>query len=119
MKSNRGTGTKPELVLSKLLRKKLLRNTLPGKPDFVYKPERLAVFVNGCFWHRCPVCLLPYPKTNADFWLRKFERNVERDRLNREELEKIGWEVVEVWEHEVRRDPRAVVSEIRHRLSAI
>jgi DNA mismatch endonuclease, patch repair protein len=113
MKSNRASGTIPELKLAKLLRRKLVSTDLPGRPDFVYARSKVALFVHGCFWHRCPVCDLPLPRTNADFWRRKFERNVERDRLNRKELESMGWRVLEIWEHEIRGDPAAAVRRIQ------
>jgi len=113
MKSNRASGTIPELKLARLLRRRLVSSDLPGRPDIVYARSKVAVFVHGCFWHRCPVCDLPLPKTNADFWRRKFERNVERDRLNRKELESMGWRVLEVWEHEIRDDPAAAVRRIQ------
>jgi DNA mismatch endonuclease, patch repair protein len=119
MKSNRGSGTRPELVLSKLLRRKLTRNNLPGRPDFVYRQQMVAVFVQGCFWHRCPVDSRSLPKTHTAFWRRKFARNVERDRLNREELESMGWKVIEIWEHEVKANPRScterILAEVRTR----
>ena len=118
MKSNRASGTKPEVVLAKLLRRKLVRSGLLGRPDFVYPRQKVAVFVNGCFWHRCPVCDLSLPQTNADFWRRKFERNVERDRLNREELEAMDWQVIIVWEHELKESPDEVVSVIKGMLAA-
>jgi DNA mismatch endonuclease (patch repair protein) len=123
MQSNRGLGTKPELTLGRLLRRKILRSKLPGSPDFVYPRAKLAVFVHGCWWHRCPVDNLPKPKTHAAFWRRKFARNVERDRLNREELQSMGWEVIEIWEHEVKANPRAcaerVLAEVRTRRRAL
>ena len=72
----------------------------------------MAVFVHGCFWHRCPIHGVRLPKTHSAFWKRKFLRNVERDKLNRRELELIGWKVIEVWEHEVRQNPRAVARKI-------
>ena len=111
--SNKGSGTKPELVLSHFLRKRIISNDLPGDPDFIYRRSKLAVFVHGCFWHRCPIDHLPLPKTHRAFWRRKFERNVERDRLNREELEAMGWRVMEIWEHEVKEDPKSVAANIR------
>jgi DNA mismatch endonuclease (patch repair protein) len=113
MKSNRASGTMPELTLARLLRRKLVSNDLPGSPDIVYARSKAAVFINGCFWHRCPVCDLGLPKTNTEFWRRKFERNVERDKLNRMELESMGWKVLEVWEHEVKQGPRQVAERIR------
>ena len=118
MKSNRGRGTGPELKLATLLRKNLSESTLPGRPEFVYSRERLAVFVHGCFWHRCPKENLQLPKTHRDFWRRKFARNVERDRLNRKELEAMGWKVIEIWEHEVKADPRGCAERIRAEVRA-
>jgi DNA mismatch endonuclease, patch repair protein len=112
MKSNRGFGTKPEMVLAKLLRRKLVRSRLPGSPDFVYPRPRLAVFVHGCFWHRCPQEDYSLPKSHTAFWRRKFTRNVERDRLNREELESMGWKVIEIWEHEVKVNPAGCAERI-------
>ena len=112
MKSNKGRGTRPELTLSGLLRRKLADSRLPGRPDFVYPKARVAVFVQGCFWHRCPVENLPLPKRHRAFWRRKFARNMERDRLNREELESKRWKVIEIWEHEVKADPRGCAERI-------
>lgn len=112
MRSNRGSGTKPELVLAKLLRRKVVHSTLPGSPDFVYRGAKLAVFVHGCFWHRCPIHARALPRTNTEFWRRKFERNVERDKLNRQELKRMGWNVMEVWEHEVKENPVGVKQRI-------
>lgn len=112
MKSNRASGTAPEIVLSMHLRKRLSLSSLPGRPDFVFLREKLAVFVHGCFWHRCPLHARALPKTHASFWRRKFARNVERDRLNIEELESMGWKVLEIWEHEVKANPRACAKRV-------
>lgn len=105
MQSNKKAGTKPELLLAKLLRKQIVKSALPGSPDFVYPKERVAIFVDGCFWHRCPICNLGLPRRNTDFWRRKFERNKERDILNRQDLEMMGWRVLDFWEHEIIQDP--------------
>lgn len=113
MKANRSSGTKPEIVLSMLLRKMIRKNDLPGSPDFVYPRKKVAVFLHGCFWHRCPRCNFRLPKTNREFWARKFERNVERDRLVRTELEAMGWRVVEIWEHELKVNPSEARSRVR------
>ena len=122
MKSNKKSGTRPELVLQRLLRKRFGHSMLPGSPDFVYPRTKLVIFVHGCWWHRCPRENYPFPKTHAEFWKRKFARNVERDRLNREELESMGWKVVEIWEHEVKASPRAcadrILAEVRKRRRA-
>jgi DNA mismatch endonuclease (patch repair protein) len=74
------------------------------RPDFVFRRERLAVFVSGCFWHYCPEhCSLP--KSNSDFWRSKLEANRARDRRNSRELKSMGWEVLVIWEHSVKRSP--------------
>ena len=114
MRSNRSSGTRPELVLSKLLRKKVAKSDLPGRPDFVYTRAKLAVFVHGDFWHRCPACKIPLPRKHRDYWKRKLDRNVERDGLVRWELQSLGWKVVEIWEHEVKSNPRAAADRIKN-----
>jgi DNA mismatch endonuclease (patch repair protein) len=79
------------------------RNTkLFGKPDFVFYGVRLAVFVDGCFWHGCPVHFKK-PVENAEFWSAKIARNRTRDRRVSRELKKRGWSVLRVWEHSVKR----------------
>ena len=112
MKSNKSSGTKPEQILSRLLRKQIHKNNLPGNPDFTYPRKKVAVFLHGCFWHRCPKCNFDLPKTNRDFWARKFSRNVERDKLVKKELRAMGWKVIEVWEHELGEDPMKVSTSI-------
>lgn len=72
---------------------------LRSSPDVVFPRLRLAVFLDGCFWHRCPEHGTP-PRANADYWRTKLDRNVARDRFNDEALRTAGWEVVRVWEHE-------------------
>lgn len=69
------------------------------RPDLVFRPARVAVFVDGCFWHGCPVHAT-WPKNNAEFWRQKIETNGLRDRDTDRRLEEAGWEVVRVWEHE-------------------
>jgi len=76
-----------------------LPNGRPVKPDMVFTGRRIAVFVDGCYWHRCPThCRMP--SSNQDYWERKFDRNVERDRDTDLRLAEAGWTVVRVWEHE-------------------
>jgi DNA mismatch endonuclease (patch repair protein) len=113
MQSNKGSGTKPELILASLLRKKLILSELPGRPDFIYPKARLAVFVHGDWWHRNPKLNLPMPRRHRAFWARKFARNVERDFLVKEELEAMGWRVLVVWESEVKADPKGVARRIK------
>ncbi len=72
---------------------------LPGTPDIAFTRAKIAVFVDGCFWHRCPEHGV-LPKANRDWWREKLDRNVSRDRLKDEQLVSLGWTVVHVWEHE-------------------
>ena len=72
-------------------------NSIPGKPDFVFRKERLVVFVDGCFWHGCPTCYIK-PKQNAEFWENKIGGNIRRDRKVSRQLRTDGWSVCRVWE---------------------
>ena len=117
MKGNRRKDTKPELMLRKALREAgfpgyRLQWKVPGCPDICYPGRKVAIFVNGCYWHRCPMCNLGIPKHNAGFWTEKFERNVARDALKTAELEGMGWRVITVWECRVKKELGAVVDEI-------
>ena len=96
--------SKPEMQLRRALhalglRYRLHRKDLPGKPDIVFPSARIAVFVDGCFWHRCPDHYVA-PKNNAEFWETKIAKNVERDRRQDAELAELGWESIRIWEHE-------------------
>lgn len=119
MSANKDRNTKPELVLRKALRAnglvgyRLHFKKLPGRPDISFVSKRVAIFVNGCFWHRCPYCNLPLPKSNTDWWKAKFEKNVERDKMKIAQLEDLGWKVAVVWECEIKKDVQKVVSEIQ------
>ncbi|WP_423598655.1 very short patch repair endonuclease [Roseateles sp. MS654] len=103
----RGRDTKPEMVLRKLLHGQGLRYrlhgaALPGRPDLVLVRHKAVVFVHGCFWHRHHGCnIATTPKSNTEFWLRKFERNVARDQRNIRALQDLGWRVYVVWECEL------------------
>lgn len=110
MRANVAKNTSPELRVRAMLRKsgfpgyRLHWRGAPGRPDIAYPGRRVAIFVNGCFWHRCPKCKPPAPKSNADFWNRKFALNAERDARKVRELEASGWTVFTVWECETRDD---------------
>lgn len=104
----RGKNTKPEKLLRSALhlrglRFRIHRKELPGSPDIVFPREKVAVFVDGCFWHGCPIHSVK-PKTNKKFWLEKIEGNCIRDKRNRVALKKLGWKVIRVWEHELKRN---------------
>jgi len=112
----RGRGNKDtELRLAFLLRQNSItgwRRHLPlaGRPDFAFPKHKVAIFVDGCFWHCCPRCV-NVPASNTDFWLTKLETNVRRDRRVNRELKSVGWKVVRVWEHELRK-PEGVMRQI-------
>ena len=109
----RGRDTKPEMRVRKSLHAAGLRyrlhvRELPGKPDLVFPSRRVAVFVNGCFWHRHLGCRAArLPKSRLDFWGPKLAGNVERDERNRAALEEAGWCVMVIWECETR-DPKEI-----------
>jgi len=118
MKGNRGRDTKPELELRRLLREagfpgyRLHWKKAPGRPDITYPGRKVAIFVNGCFWHRCPHCQPTEPKSHSEFWRKKFELNQERDARKTRELEEAGWTVVTIWECQLRENPGIVVSRL-------
>jgi len=94
----------PELRLRRILHSRGLRyrtnlRGLPGTPDLVFSATKIAVFVDGCFWHQCPEHGT-MPKANGDWWREKLDRNVERDRRVDGELEELGWLPIHVWEHD-------------------
>jgi DNA mismatch endonuclease (patch repair protein) len=81
------------------LRFRLHQANLPGRPDIVFASSRVAVFVDGCFWHWCPKhCVIP--KHNREWWLRKFEGTRRRDRQKDKALAEMGWLAIHVWEHQ-------------------
>ncbi|MGN7201706.1 very short patch repair endonuclease [Arthrobacter sp. SAFR-044] len=123
----RGKHTKPELLVRRLLHAKGYRyrlhgrsgsKKLPGNPDLVFAGRHKVIFVNGCFWHfhDCRVGLHA-PKANADFWAAKRTRTRERDAGQRRELEAAGWEVLTVWECELK-DRSALEAQLVHFLDA-
>jgi DNA mismatch endonuclease (patch repair protein) len=107
MLGNRNRDTSPELALRSLVHAAGLRYRVAAKPlpkmrrtaDLVFRPTKVAVFVDGCFWHGCPDHFV-LPKTNPGYWRDKIGRNIERDRETDERLEAAGWLVVRFWEHE-------------------
>lgn len=80
---------------------------LPGRPDFAFPRHKLAIFVDGCFWHGCPRCF-KMPKKNTEFWAEKLRRNRARDRRNARLLRSKGWSVMRVWEHDLKASPDRV-----------
>lgn len=125
MQANRGKNTRPEMQVRLLLRKagypgyRLHWKKAPGRPDIAYPGRKVAVFVNGCYWHRCPHCSPPLPKSNTEFWQAKFTANEARDTRQTADLEAAGWTVVTVWECELRDDPERAVAGVVALLSGI
>jgi DNA mismatch endonuclease (patch repair protein) len=120
MVANRGRDTAPELLVRRAIHARGLRYRVNARPlpdlrrtaDLVFRRARVAVFIDGCFWHQCPQHG-SIPKLNEGYWAPKLARNVERDRETDDRLENAGWLVIRVWEHEdteaaVRRIEKAV-----------
>lgn len=125
MSSIRGKNTNPELLLRKALRNaglsgyRLHWKAASGRPDIAFPGLKIAVFVHGDFWHRCPICNLQLPKTHTDFWENKLNKNVERDKKKTAELEEEGWKVVICWEHEIKEDVQVCVNRIMTQIDDI
>jgi DNA mismatch endonuclease (patch repair protein) len=86
-----------------------------GKPDFIFPKLRVAVFVDGCFWHDCPIHG-SLPKTNRAFWREKLRRNRERDRIVNRTLKRLGWKTLRLWQHDLR-DVNRALRRLRAKLS--
>ena len=116
----RGKGNwSTEIKLLKLFREHGIKGwrrhqPITGKPDFVFRKERLAVFVDGCFWHGCPTCYIK-PKQNAEFWEKKIGGNIRRDRKVSRQLRAEGWSVCRVWECKLKK-PDVVMRRIQRML---
>ena len=118
----RGRGNKDtELALIKLLRRHGItgwrRNQkVFGNPDFLFRQNRLALFVDGCFWHGCPKhCKIP--AGNRVFWKKKFAANKTRDRRVNRELRRLGWQVVRIWEHDLAKRGEACIRRLQAALA--
>lgn len=119
MQGNRRTDTRPELALRSELHRRGLRfrkNIRPSpalrhEADVVFTRQRIAVFVDGCFWHSCPEHGTS-PSTNSTYWSAKLARNRERDREQIKALEALGWLVVRVWEHESPKEAASMIADL-------
>ena len=105
----KGKDTKPEVKVRKYLFSKGFRyrknvKKLPGKPDIVLRKYNTCIFINGCFWHKHEGCrYFVLPKSNVDFWKKKIESNVQRDNKNISLLKEQGWNVLTIWECELKK----------------
>lgn len=117
--------TQPELRLRKALHRLGLRYRVHTRPerdfrcqaDIVFRAVRACVFVDGCFWHGCPIHF-SLPKTNLDWWLEKIQDNQARDERQRTALEQRGWQVISFWEHQVRDDLEECVRSVIEAIEA-
>ena len=121
MSSIKAKNTKPELLFRKALWNSGLKGyrlhwkKVPGKPDIAFVKYKLAIFVNGCFWHKCPHCQPALPKSNTEFWNIKLTRNQERDLRKVADLEKIGWTSLTLWECQMK-NINEIVASIKSKL---
>lgn len=111
----RGKNTGPERALRSALWRSGLRfrihSKIPGTPDIVFPSKRVVVFVDGCFWHRCPSCYSA-PSNNRMYWMEKAKQNVKRDKKVNSELRSKGWLVFRFWEHELAAKPNQCLKQI-------
>ena len=117
----RSKDTRPECELRRALWARGLRYRLNvrtpfGVPDLTFNSNRVVVFVDGCFWHGCPLHYLR-PKTRADYWSNKLSMNVSRDQRQTTDFESHGWRVVRIWEHEIAQDLPSAVETVGRALS--
>lgn len=119
----KGKQTKPELIVRKYLfsngfRYRINDTRLPGTPDIVLPKYRTVIFVNGCFWHGHEGCrFFVWPQNNADFWRSKILANVERDHKKESELKALGWNVIVVWECQLK--PRLREDTLRYLITIL
>lgn len=122
MAAIRSENTKPEVTLRQALRTlghsgyRLHRKDLPGRPDLAFIGRKVAVFVDGAYWHGHPDHW--HPETASEYWLAKMSRNRERDKLADQALEAMGWQVIRLWDFEVMADPLGCAEQVALRLSA-
>lgn len=119
MSKIKGANTKPEMLLRRALLDVGIRGyrknfkILPGKPDLVFTRYKIAIFINGCYWHGCNICGWKPPKHNTEYWTNKIEKNRQRDIVKRSELERIGYTVITIWEHEIKKSLSDVTDKIK------
>ncbi len=115
-------GTKPEVALARLLRREKIKfrchlKSLPGKPDFILLEQKLAIFVDGGFWHGREFDRL---RPNlSDYWIQKIQRNMARDRSSRAKLRCLGWSVLRIWEEDALKRPEKCLSKIQRAIQNV
>jgi len=122
MSANKAKNTKPEMLFRKALWAEGIRGyrcnykNAPGRPDIAFPKKKIAIFVNGCFWHGCPYCKLPLPKNNTEFWSEKFKKNKERDIKKEGLLKKDGWKVIIIWDCRLKADLKKNIQIVKKHL---
>ncbi len=117
MQAVKGKGTRLEKRLWAALAQMGLRGwnknvkEVVGKPDVVFPDQHVIIFIDGCFWHGCPVCRRKLPVTNREYWERKINRNISLAKTHNRKLRRGGWIVIRIWEHEM-----ADISKVRSRI---
>lgn len=119
MSANKAKNTKPEILFRKALWHagikgyRLNWEKAPGRPDIAFPGKKIAIFIHGCYWHRCPYCSPSIPKSNAEFWDEKFKKNVARDKKKTNELELQDWKVIVIWECELKKNLGKQIEKIK------
>ncbi len=116
MSQIRSTNTKIEILFRQLLWENKLRGyriktKLPGKPDIYFIRAKLAIFIDGCFWHGCPKCYVQ-PKSNVKFWKNKINGNISRAKNINEILRKEGVKVIRFWDHDLKKSPQKCLNKV-------
>jgi len=119
----RSKNTNPEIVVRKALWKNKLRyrlhdKSIPGTPDISIKSKKIVIFIDGCFWHGCPICYVA-PKSNTKYWKKKMLYNQKRRKVVKEKLRKDNWTIMEFWECQVTSSLKKIVSTIQKTLVSI
>jgi DNA mismatch endonuclease, patch repair protein len=120
MSKIKGRNTNPELYIRRELWQKRIRGyrlhwkKAPGTPDISFPGKKIAIFINGCFWHRCPNCKPPMPKSHSNFWFNKFQKNVDRDKIKIQQLNENGWRTITLWECQIMTDINSCTERIKN-----
>ena len=119
MSANKAKDTGPELAARKVLRELGARGyrfnpkNIPGRPDIVFSKNKLAIFIHGCFWHKCPYCKNKLPKTHTAFWRNKFESNKLSDKEKITILKKDGWKTLVIWECQIEKRTSNIIDKLK------
>jgi len=120
MSAIRAKNTKPEIILRKALLENNLRgyrlhpSNIPGRPDICYPKKKIAIFVHGCFWHKCPHCKPRTPRSHVLFWKNKFRANINRDKMKLRELKNSGWRTMVIWECQINNELKKHIEIIKN-----